>query len=512
MTFDCHETLRESFGTLTAAKKASMSNHPLGLRRPYLGAPATVVLAVVAGCMNHMDDMGNMGGAPDVIELPPAEGQFETEAAPDLDPADDVVEVELEAKASEVEVAPGRRVRMWTYNGSLPGPLIEANVGDLVRVRFRNSLPEETTIHWHGLRVPSEMDGVPRVQSTIAPGDEFTYEFVVPDAGTFWYHPHVRSDEQVERGLYGSIVVRGLSEPETTSDRVVVLDDVLINPSTWQLAGFDQMMQGMVGRQGNVLLANGRAHPIVEVRPGGLHRFRFINAANARYFRLALPGRSFNLIGTDGGPLETPRKLREILLVPGQRADVVVVADDAADSALEWQTLPYDRGHGTGALPQAAVFQMRSTAEDAVTTPVVPSELGSIGPLSAPSKRRKLELEESMGGHSGPGGGAVFSINGFVYPDTEVLNGTLGTVEEWSIVNTTPMDHPFHLHGFRFQLASDDGVAPDFLAWRDTINVRAQTTTRFHVELEDHAGTWMFHCHILEHAERGMMGELQVSE
>lgn len=499
--------------TATRVSMSKLSNHAVGLRSRHLGVTAAIVLTVVTGCMSHM---GEMGDPPDVIDLPPTEGEFETQAAPDLDPADDVVEVELEARASEVELAPRHRVRMWTYNGSLPGPRIEANVGDTVRVRFRNSLPEETTIHWHGLRVPSAMDGVPRAQSPIAPGEEFTYEFVVPDAGTFWYHPHVRSDEQVERGLYGSLVVRGPSEPETTSDRVVVLDDILVDPSTWQLAAFDQMMQGMVGRQGNVLLANGRAHPIVDVRPGGLHRFRFINAANARYFRLALPGRSFRLIGTDGGLLEAPRQLREILLVPGERADVLVDADAAAEGALEWQALPYDRGHGTGALPEADVFQMRSTADSPVTTALVPSEVASISPLPEPTVRRKLELEESMGAHSGhmssAGMGPVFSINGFVYPDFEGLSGVLDTVEEWSIVNTTTMDHPFHLHGFRFQVTADDGTAPDFLAWRDTVNVRAETTTRFRVQLEDHAGTWMFHCHILEHAERGMMGELEVQE
>ena len=108
--------------------------------------------------------------------------------------------------------------------------------------------------------------------------------------------------------------------------------------------------------------------------------------------------------------------------------------------------------------------------------------------------------------------GPVFSINGYVYPDAEDLQATLGTVEEWAIVNTTEMDHPFHLHGFRFQVTSDDGVASAFRAWRDTVNVRAETTTRFRVQLEENAGTWMFHCHILEHAEHGMMGELQVAE
>jgi len=343
------------------------------------------------GEMDHSSTMS----LPDVIELPASEGLPDTGAAPDLDDADDVVEVELEASEAEIEIAPGRQLRMWTYNESLPGPRIEAKVGDTVRVRFRNSLPQETTIHWHGLRVPNAMDGVARVQTPIGPGEEFTYEFVVPDAGTFWYHPHVRSDEQVERGLYGSIVVRGADEPETTSERVVVLDDVLIDPSTWQLAAFDEMMQGMVGRQGNVILANGRAHPIAEVRPGGLHRFRFINASNARYFRLALPGSSFSLIGTDGGLLEAARDVDEILLVPGQRADVLVAADSA--ETRTWKTLPYDRGHGTGALPAAAVFDLRPTTEDAAPTPLVPEVLATIDALPEPTVERRLELEESDG-------------------------------------------------------------------------------------------------------------------
>jgi FtsP/CotA-like multicopper oxidase with cupredoxin domain len=212
-----------------------------------------------------MDDMANTHGVmvPEVLVVEASEAPFEAPAAPDLDPASTVVEVALEAKVSDVEIAPGRTLSMWTYNGLLPGPRIEARVGDTVRVRFKNSLPEATTIHWHGVRVPAAMDGVPAVQSPVAAGGELTYEFIVPDAGTFWYHPHVRSDEQVERGLYGAFVVRGEAEPTTTTDQTMVLDDLLVD-SNWQLADFDPT-QAMVGRQGNVILANGWAHPIVAV-------------------------------------------------------------------------------------------------------------------------------------------------------------------------------------------------------------------------------------------------------
>ncbi|HEX2880347.1 MAG TPA: multicopper oxidase domain-containing protein, partial [Polyangiaceae bacterium] len=226
--------------------------------------------------MADMMGSGQVGAPPAVLEVPASEGRFEGELAEDLDPALDVVEVSLEAREETIELAPGHRVRMWTYNGQLPGPRIEARAGDTVRVHFKNSLPETTTIHWHGIRVPAAMDGVPAAQSPVEPNGEFTYEFVVPDAGTFWYHPHIRSDEQVERGLYGAFIVRAENEPTTTTERVVVLDDLLVD-SDWMPLGLDPM-QAMVGRQGNLILANGRAHPVAEIERGGLHRFRFVNA------------------------------------------------------------------------------------------------------------------------------------------------------------------------------------------------------------------------------------------
>lgn len=497
------------------------------MTRPLHFALATTVIAFTGACsgmdMGNMDGMGDMDGGmmiPEVIDVDASEGPFEPSAAPDLDPAPNVVEVALEAKVSDIEVAPGRTVSMWTYNGQLPGPRIEARAGDTVRVRFKNSLPEATTIHWHGVRVPAAMDGVPAAQSPIAAGAEFTYEFVVPDAGTFWYHPHVRSDEQVERGLYGAFVVHGDAELTTTTDRTVVLDDLLVD-SNWQLSDFDPMMQAMVGRQGNVILANGWAHPIAGVARGGLHRFRFINAANARYFRLALPGHRLIQIGTDGGFLPAPREVDELLLVPGERADVLVVAGGEANETMEWTSLRYDRGHGTGDLPDAVVFQMKHGSDAPIATPATPSAFAPIAELPAATVQREIKLEESMamgGGDHGGGHGSsmtdmapVFSINGEVFPDVTPLAATLETVEEWSIVNTTEMDHPFHLHGFRFQVVSVDGAAPGVVAWRDSINIPAEKTVQFRVRLEDNPGTWMFHCHILEHAERGMMGELEVA-
>ena len=483
--------------------------------RRYLSRLLLTMSMVSAGCMGAHEMSATL---PEVIDVPPSAGRFDSELAEDLDPSPGVVEVALEARIADVELAPGRRTSMWTYNGMLPGPRIEARVGDTVRVRFRNALPEATTIHWHGLRVPAAMDGVPAVQEAVPPGGEFTYEFVVLDAGTFWYHPHVRSDEQVERGLYGAFVVRGDDEPETTTDRTVVLDDVLVS-SDWSLQEFTPM-HAMVGRQGNLLLVNGRAHPIAPVQRGGLHRFRFINAANARYFRLALPGYRLLQIGTDGGLLTAPKTHDDLLLVPGERADILVVASGDAAEAVTWKSLRYDRGHGTGALPDVVLFQMKNDDAAPMASPALPDRMAVIPALPPPTVHRELELEESVGdGHGGHGAhgsgahgsgalmGPVFSINGRAHPDGLALTARLGAVEEWAIVNATEMDHPFHLHGFRFQLVSES----DSPAWRDTINIPARKTVKFKVELEAHPGKWMFHCHILEHAERGMMGELDVA-
>ncbi|HEU4631597.1 MAG TPA: multicopper oxidase domain-containing protein, partial [Gemmatimonadaceae bacterium] len=137
-------------------------------------------------------------------------------------PGGKVVSVDLEARETDWEFVPGVRTRAWGYNGQVPGPVLEANVGDVLEVRLTNSLPEPTTIHWHGLQLPAPMDGTDMVQHPIAPGETFTYRLRLPDAGTFWYHSHSNEREQMERGLYGALVVRGPDEPRLDAERVLV--------------------------------------------------------------------------------------------------------------------------------------------------------------------------------------------------------------------------------------------------------------------------------------------------
>jgi len=301
----------------------------------FLGAlPMTMAMACgsTEGHTGHGGhDMGMM--PPRVMDLPPSEGPLDGAAFVDLDPDPHVIEVDLEARPAEVEYLPGRKTTVWTYNGTVPGPRLEARVGDRVVVNFRNSLPEPTTIHWHGLRVPAEMDGTHAMHSPIPPGGTFRYAFELLDAGTFWYHPHVRSDVQVEKGLHGAIVVHGAGEPAAAAEHTLVLDDVWLREDGSIVEG--NPGTAMLGRQGNVLLVNGRPRPIAGVRAGERQRWHFVNAANARYFRLSVPGQKLTLIGVDGGLLETPREVEELLLTPGERADVLFTPAGAPGSRTD---------------------------------------------------------------------------------------------------------------------------------------------------------------------------------
>jgi FtsP/CotA-like multicopper oxidase with cupredoxin domain len=441
---------------------------------------------------------------PRVMELPPSEGPLDGTSFVDLDPDPHVIEVELEARPAEVEYLPGRKTTVWTYNGTVPGPRLEARVGDRVVVNFRNSLPEATTLHWHGLRVPADMDGSPAMHAHIPPGGTFRYSFELLDAGTFWYHPHVRSDVQVEKGLYGSIVVHGDGEPAAAAEHTLVLDDVWLKED----GSFADATPGsaMLGRQGNVLLVNGRPRPIARVRVGERQRWHFVNAANARYFRLAVPGQKLTLIGVDGGLLESPREVDELLLTPGERADVLFTPVGEPGSALDLVSLPHERGHMSGSLPLAQVMRLQYSTEPALTPEPVPGSLRTIPALPAPLRTRSFKLTEEMHGME-----PVFRINGEAWPDITRLEAKLGDTELWEVENASEMDHPFHLHGFFFQVLSRGGVAEPYRAWKDTVNVPAKTTLRLAVRFEGFPGLWMYHCHILEHGERGMMGELAIT-
>ncbi len=431
----------------------------------------------------------------------------------DLDPDPSVVEVELVAAPATAEYLEGKPADVWAYRdgsvpgeGTVPGPLLDLHQGDHVIVHFTNELPDETTIHWHGLTVPNTSDGTSATQAPVAPGGTFTYEFDVPDAGLFWYHPHVAGDVQIERGLYGPIVVRGGVEPEVAADRVLMVDDVKLE-ATGQLSTIDDPLDLMLGRQGNVLLVNGRRAPSVPVRAGARERWRIVNTANGRYFNLAVPGVELLVIGWDGGLMPEPYTTPTLLIAPGERYEVLVELAGLPGDSLPLQTLHYDRGHD---IPDPGPLDLLSLdlGEPADPVAALPVAWGSVAPLPTDETTavRTFVLSEEEAGLAEP----RFFINAEQYPDVTPTEATTGAVEVWSIQNDSEMDHPFHLHGMFFQVLDTGGVAAEHLGWKDTVNIPQEKTLRFAVRYTQ-PGVWMYHCHILEHAERGMMGELRLA-
>lgn len=427
--------------------------------------------------------------------------------ATDEDSSVGVVEVSLEARPAKKRYANAPPTSVWAYNGLVPGPLLEANVGDELVVHFRNSLPEDTTIHWHGVRVPAAMDGTAAVQSPIPPGGTFEYRFALKDAGLFWFHPHIRSDVQVEKGLYGALLVHSPNEPVSDHEQVLILDDVRVLADGSLPTYLDDDAK-MLGRQGNVLLVNGSAMPRIPWRSGAVERLRIVNAANGRFFNLTLPGYVWQVIGTDGGLLPVPYSTQHLLVAPGERYDAMLIVQGAPRAEVTLIDDPYDRGHDTGRDAPLDVATFVVSDEPPLTGRVLPESSGAVERLPLQPVDQEVELDEGL-----MDGNLMFTINGASYPDVPPIEATLGAVRRFRVSNLSEMDHPFHVHGTFFQVldANDVPLARDALANKDTVIVPQQSSLSFITHFEE-PGTWMYHCHIFEHAEGGMMGEIDVSE
>src|SRR5688572_18960164 len=235
----------------------------------------------------------------------------------------DAIIVELEARETQWEIRSGQTVSGYGYNGQVPGPVIEAKQGVPLEIEFTNRLSEPTLIHWHGLRIPASMDGTQSTQRPVEPGETFTYRFTPPDAGTFWYHPHANETEQLEKGLYGAFIVRGADEPVVDREQVLIFDDVDADEQG-RLAKFGGFRERHDGREGDIRLINGKAEPQLTIAAGQIERWRIINASSARYIRFSLGGATFRIIGTDGGLIEAPIEVTEVLLPAADRVEILV--------------------------------------------------------------------------------------------------------------------------------------------------------------------------------------------
>ncbi len=418
------------------------------------------------------------------------------------DPGRTVVSVDLEAREVDWAIAPGATFRAWGFNGQVPGPTIEGRVGDVLEVRFTNRLPEATTIHWHGLRVPAAMDGTDMVQRPVQPGASFTYRFRLPDAGTFWYHPHTNEPVQMERGLSGALIVRADDEPVLDGEQVLVLDDLKLDRQG-QLAKFGGLVQRHDGREGDARLVNGKREPELKLAAGQIERWRIVNVSSARYVRLSVGGAPFKILGTDVGLLEAPVAVTEVLLAPADRVEIALGPfEEGEELAIEalayWRTTI--RRRKTERFATLRVGPAKPSAA------VIPDRLRTITPLAAgsatPTRTVDFGIKYSLRR------GMDFVVNKEMHHHDDPVK--VGELQIWDVVNSTLMDHPFHLHGFSFQVLAVNGKPPAWLSWEDVVNLPPKSTTRIAWMPDDRPGSWMYHCHILEHHAAGMMGHFDV--
>jgi FtsP/CotA-like multicopper oxidase with cupredoxin domain len=449
---------------------------------------------------------------------PSAAGPLHLAEAVDRNPDPRIVEIDVTARVADVAVTPGRHVRAWTYDGNLPGPLIRAHVGDTLIVHFKNELPQPTTIHWHGVRVPIAMDGVAGIsQDAVPPGGTFLYEFELRDAGLFWYHPHHMSAAQVGFGLYGALLVDDPAERALLGDlteQVIVLSDIAVDDSGALESPDSGGPAGMVfGREGQLVLVNGVAHPTITAPAGVPQRWRIVNAAKSRYFLLDLEGQQMMQIGADGGLQEYPTRSDLVLVTPGERVDLIVTPAGTPGAELTLRSQLYNRGYGS------VEFRV---PEDLLTIALTPTSAGQREPLAPSTPLRAFAPVTADGADpvefvftlppKDDDGQSEFRINGVPYWRAKPYRAALGHSQVWTLRNDTDWDHPFHLHGFFFT-PLDDALQPIRpMTHKDTVNVPMKSTVRVLVTFDERPGEWMFHCHILDHADGGFMGTVLVGD
>ena len=406
---------------------------------------------------------------------------------------------------------------VWAYEGSVPGPVLQVRQGQPVQITVVNKFNEDTTVHWHGIRLPNAMDGVPGLtQKPIRPGESFVYEFTPPDAGTFWYHPHVDTLQQLGRGLAGALIVE---EPEPVAvdrDLLWLIEDWRLDDRGRIAGGFGNRMEaGMSGRIGNTVTINGRVAEKVSVKAGERVGLRLVNAALARIVGLRFEDHKPVVVAHDGQPCEPhlPEGGR-VVLGPAMRADLIldmtgkpgqtyrVIDDFYQDLAYKLVDLAYDG---------KPAREPRSEPPQQLPANPLPE------PQIAAAERLEIALQGGMMGGMGMmcGDGATWTMNGMsMTGDGQSMPPLFAIKRGKSCVlalrNETAWWHPMHLHGHSFRVVSRNGKPNPGKEWRDTVLVPPRESADL-AFVADHPGDWMFHCHVTDHQEAGMMGIIRIT-
>ncbi|MBI1379300.1 MAG: multicopper oxidase domain-containing protein [Frankiales bacterium] len=420
----------------------------------------------------------------------------------------------------------GRVVSTWAYGDTVPGAGLHATAGDRVRIAFRNDLPSATSVHWHGLAIRNDMDGVPGVTTPeIAAGGSFDYDFTIPDPGTHWFHPH--TGLQLDRGLYAPFIVDDPHENGAyDAEWIIVLDDWTdgVGPSPEDIyaaltkdngsgggmmgmgsgSGMGSGMMGMDGGDVNypLYLVNGKAASdpdVLTAKPGQRVRIRIINASADTIYSVALAGHRLSVTHTDGYPVQ-PVTTAAIRIGMGERYDAITTLHDGIFPLVAEPVGKIGLAHalirtGKGAAPPSG-YRPAELDSFPVTADVLAVAPGHALPQADPDTTQDIVLSGSMSPY-------VWTINGNTYDNTEPLTITHGQTGRFRIRNMSMMPHPLHVHGHTFQVGAAGGTG----ARKDTILVPAMGGVSVDL-LGDNPGSWMVHCHNAYHAEAGMMTRL----
>lgn len=416
---------------------------------------------------------------------------------------------ELIAAPVDMELVPGHVTPAWGYGGQAPGLELRCRQGERLRVRFINKLEQQSTIHWHGIRLPLEMDGVPYVsQAPVLPGEYFDYDFICHDAGSFWYHPHTTSAEQLGRGLVGPLIVE---EREPTGFR----HERTLSLKTWHIDEQGAFTPFMVPRQaaregtrGRLTTINGTPNPTLELPAGQVVRLRLINLDNTVTYRLNLPGGEARIYALDGNPVQ-PRPLgKAYWLGPGMRIDLALRVP-AAGETLSLRN---------GPLRLATLEGVASTEAAGDWPPALPAN-----PIAEPDLARAETLRfnfEWAAALASPADEAAgrykyWQINGQAWDinDKTCADRPIATLKKdghyiFVLRNMAQYQHPIHLHGMTFKVLGSDRrkIVPYFT---DTYLLGKNETARI-AFVADNPGVWMFHCHVIDHMETGLMAAIEV--
>ncbi|GER71373.1 copper oxidase [Weizmannia acidilactici] len=402
---------------------------------------------------------------------------------------------------------------VWTFNGSVPGPTIKLKQGEKVNITLKNDLSKPVTIHWHGLVVPNSQDGIPGVtMNAVQPGKSFTYHFTATTPGTYWYHSHQDSVNQLDKGLYGALIVEGKKEQKVDKDYTLVLDDWISSGQT-----MDEMMGNMKMTTEDMSMydlytingKSGNAIKPLTVKKGDKVRIRLINAGYLAH-QFHLHGHSFKVVSTDGNTIHDPQVVKNQLIsvAPGERYDIEFTADHPGTWYLESHDADKTAAKN---MMQKIVYEGTTKQTDErnykEALPVFDFTNYGTTTKSAFSLNQKYDVNYTMNlSDKVKDGQLVYTINGKSYPNTDPIEVKKGDLVKVTLKSTSKTSvHPMHLHGQSFQVLSKNGKpltgSPII---KDTLNVKPgeEYVVAFKA---DNPGNWMFHCHDLHHASAGMV-------